>query len=148
MFCSNLEEQSWAEDEPAMVLASFAMVVAQEQMEVDGVSLASIFNMDLFQSKESREQFSITQVANDDQATVNMDKYMNMTMLYLFRKATEELKGFHSAEVVKKIGHKVDGVILSKGRIIQGMKFMQAAEVDVDLGSNWSILVSKRPWGP
>jgi hypothetical protein len=33
------------------------MVVAQEQMEVDIVSLASIFNRDLFQSKESREQF-------------------------------------------------------------------------------------------
>ena len=43
MFSINLKEQSRAEDEPAMVLASFAMVVAPEQMEVDGVSLASIF---------------------------------------------------------------------------------------------------------
>jgi hypothetical protein len=53
MFCINLEEQSGAEDEPAMVLASFAMVVAPEQMEVDSVSLASIFNSDFFQSQES-----------------------------------------------------------------------------------------------
>ena len=34
-----------------------------------------------------------------------------------------------------EIGHKVDGVILSKGWIMQGMEFMETAEVDVDLGS-------------
>jgi hypothetical protein len=110
-------------------------VVTLEHMEVDGVALASIFNQDLFQSQEARARFSRTQVAHDDQATVNTDKYINMTLLYLFRKATEELKGFHSAEVLKKIGHKVDGVILSKGRIMQGMEFMETAEVEVDLGA-------------
>ena len=57
-----------------MGLASIAMVVTLEHMEVDGVSLASIFNKDLFQSQESRAQFSSTQVANDDQATVATDK--------------------------------------------------------------------------
>jgi hypothetical protein len=60
--------------------------------------------------------------------------YINMTLLYLFRKATEELKGFHSAEVLGKIGVEVDGVILSKGRIMQGMEFLETAEVDVDVG--------------
>ena len=97
--------------------------------------MASIFNRDLFQSHESRERFSNTQVATDDQATMITDKYINMAMLYLFRKATEELKGFHSNEVLKKIGHKVDGVLLSRGRIMQGIEFMETAEVDVDLGS-------------
>ena len=32
------------EDEPAMALASIAMVVTLEHIEVDGVSFASIFN--------------------------------------------------------------------------------------------------------
>jgi hypothetical protein len=66
---------------------------------------------------------------------VHTDKYINMAMLYLFRKASEELKGFPSAEVLKKIGHEVDSVILSRGRIMQCMEFMETAEVDVDLGS-------------
>ena len=131
MFSINLEEQSSAEDEPDMILASFSIVVTPEHMEVDGVSLASIFNRDLFQSHESRERFSNTQVATDDHATVHTNKYLNMAMLYLFRKATEELKGFHSAEVLKKVGHKVDGVILSRGRIMQGMEFMETAEINV-----------------
>jgi hypothetical protein len=66
-------------------------------------------------------------VATDDQSTVNTDKYINMAMMYLLRKATEELNGFHSAEVLKKIGHEVNGVILSRGQIMQGMEFMETA---------------------
>ena len=60
--------QSMPEASEVMGLASIAMVVTLEHIEVDGVSLASIFNKDLFQSQESRAQFSSTQVANDDQA--------------------------------------------------------------------------------
>jgi hypothetical protein len=37
---------------------------------------------------------------------MNTDKYIYMTMPYPIRKATEELKGFHSAEAVKKIGRR------------------------------------------
>ena len=46
-----------------------------------------------------------------------------MTLLYLFRKATEELKVFHCADVLGKIDIEVDGVILSEGRIMQRMEF-------------------------
>ena len=54
-------------------------------------------------------------------------------LLYLFRKATEELMGNHSAKVLKKIGDEVDGVILGKGKIMHGMESLATAEVDVDL---------------
>ena len=46
--------------------------------------------------------FSSAQVVKDDQAISATD--INMTLLYLFRKATEELKGIHSAEDLGKIG--------------------------------------------
>ena len=55
-----------------------------------------------------------------------------MTLRYLFRKATEELKGFHSSEVLEKIGVEVDGVILSKGRIMKRMEFQETSNLDVD----------------
>ena len=48
--------------------------------------------------------FSSTQVVKDDQAISAKDKYINMPLLYLFRNAIEELKGFHSAEDLGKIG--------------------------------------------
>ena len=86
-------------------------------------------------SVKSRAHISINQVVNDDQAIFATDNYINMTLLYLLRKATEELNGFPRAKVLKKIGVEVDGVILSKGRIMQGMEFLETAEVDMDLGA-------------
>ena len=40
----------------------------------------------------------------------------------------------HSAKVLGKIDVEVDGVILSKRRIMRGMEFTDTAEVDVELG--------------
>ena len=71
----------------------------------------------------------------DDRTTVHTNTYLNMAILYLFRKAIEELKGFHSTQVLKKIGYEMDGVVLSRGQIMQGMEFMETTEIDVDLGS-------------
>ena len=61
-----------------MMLASFAMVVTPEHTAVDGVFLTIIFNRNLFQSQESRERLSNTQVATDDHATMHTNKYINM----------------------------------------------------------------------
>ena len=66
-------------------------------------------------SVKSRAHISINQVVNDDQAIFATDNYINMTLLYLLRKATEELNGFPRAKVLKEIGVEFDGVILSKG---------------------------------
>jgi hypothetical protein len=40
-----------------------------------------------------------------------------MSLLYQFRKTTEELKRFHSSKVLKKIRVEFDGVILSRGEL-------------------------------
>jgi hypothetical protein len=48
--------------------------------------------------------FSSTQIVKDDQAISAMVKYINITLLYLFRKATKEFNAFHSAEDLGKIG--------------------------------------------
>ena len=54
-----------------------------------------------------------------------------LMLLYLFRKATEEVKEFNSSATIQKIGVEVDGVLLSSGRIISEMEFRQS----VDLGA-------------
>ena len=63
------------------------------------------------------------------------DKYTNMALLYLFRKATEEVKEFNSSAVIQKIGIEVNGVLLSSGRIFSEMEFMERAEIYVVLGA-------------
>jgi hypothetical protein len=102
--------------------------------EMSGLSLTSAFNKDLFHLESHRVKYESTQAVPADQFTT-ADKYINMALLYLYRKATVELKAFHSAEALAKIGVEIDGVILSKGRIMQGMEFLETAELDLDLGS-------------
>ena len=58
------------------------------------------------------------------------DKFVNMTLLYLYRRATDEVKECNSAAVVQKIGIEVDGVLLSSGRIIDEMDFLETAELE------------------
>ena len=36
---------------------------------------------------------------------------------------------------MSRIGVEIEGVLLSKGRLLQGMEFLETAVVDVDLGA-------------
>ena len=62
------------------------------------------------------------------------DKFVTLSLLYPLRKATEELKRFHSPEALEMFGVEVDGVILSKGRLLQYIEFLETAEVGRSLG--------------
>ena len=88
-------------NEPAMGVASIAMVVTLEQMDVGGVSLVSVFNEDLFQSQESRAHFSSTQVVNDidHQALSTTDNY-KYSRVSTVLKSWERLVGCWGAKVM------------------------------------------------
>ena len=63
------------------------------------------------------------------------DKFINMALLYLYRKATEEVKSFCSMTKINKIAVEVEGVLLSKGRILDSMNYKETGElVGLDLG--------------
>ena len=68
-----------------------------EETEVAGISLVSVFNNELFQTLESIAWLASTQVTNNGQNVTDTDKFVTMSLLYLFEKATKELKGFHSS---------------------------------------------------
>ena len=131
MFQAKLEDC-----ETGLELSSIAMVTRMEDEQCsDGVSLVSQFNKELFLSVDQRQVFAATQTVINDDVVIKTDKYTNMALLYLYRKATEEVKEFNTSAVVQKIGVEIDGVLLSSGRIISEMEFMQSAEIDVDLGA-------------
>ena len=131
MFQAKLEDC-----ETGLKLSSIAMVTRMEDEQCsDGVSLVSQFNKELFLSVDQRQVFAATQTVINEDVVIKTDKYTNMALLYLYRKATEEVKEFNTSAVVQKIGVEIDGVLLSSGRIISEMEFMQSAEIDVDLGA-------------
>lgn len=54
---------------------------------------------------------------------------LHQALLYLFRKGALEVKKFVSKKVVSKIAQEVDGILISKGRMLDGMNFVNTGEL-------------------
>ena len=112
----------------------FSMFNADTQIPCQGPTLVSRFSQEI-SMKDAVQVFQATQVENGGAVLTSTDKFVKMALLYLYRKATEEVKAFNSPAVIEKVGTEVDGVLLSSGRILNEMEFIQTAELEVDLGS-------------
>ena len=63
------------------------------------------------------------------------DRFLNMALTYLFRKATAEVQEFCSAKVIRNHMLLSDGILLSKNRLLDCLDFTHTGELNVDLGS-------------
>ena len=74
--------------------------------------------------------------ASDSEGAQISDKYLNAALLYFFRQASSEVLEFNSSQVVNRKSIMKDGVLLSRGRILDGMNFIETADLDtLNLGS-------------
>ena len=85
-------------------------------------------------SLEYKELFNQFHVEREFEPLVT-DKYVNMSMLYLFRKATLEVRQFNSTNMVKKHMVEQDGILLSKNRMVAGLDYIHTGELNINLGS-------------
>ena len=132
LFNATLQEREC--DPPIISLAMTVSPTGQQQQQA-GDTLLTMFNSkskNLLYTKDQQEEFAKTQCDKDDQ---NTDRYINQALLYLYRKGTEEVKAFNKPKQVKKMGYEVEGVLLSNDRLMQGMDFLQTAELDLNLGA-------------
>ena len=83
--------------------------------------------------------FTVKQLAfeNTGELTCSLtDTSLHLALLYLFRKGAAEVKNFVSKKVVQKISYETDGLLLSKGRLLEGMNFVETGEFeDFNIGS-------------
>ena len=64
------------------------------------------------------------------------DKFVNMALLYFYRKGTLEIKHFCKGKMVERLGVEREGVLLSTGRLLDEMNFQETAEIDnLELGN-------------
>ena len=85
-------------------LSCIAMVTCQEgDVGHASLSLVNQYSEEMFLSEDQKEAFSATQTELSGGELSRNDKYTNMALLYLYRKATEEVKEFNSPAVVEKI---------------------------------------------
>ena len=71
-----------------------------------------------------------------EQDCILTDSCLHQVLLYLFRKGTKEVKKFVSNKVIDKLAKEVDGILLSKGRLVDGMNFVETGELgNFNIGS-------------
>ena len=72
---------------------------------------------------------------DDQKECLLTDSSLHLALLYLFRKGSNEVRHFTSKKVLSKISHEVDGILLSKVRMLDGMNFSETGEFgDFNLG--------------
>ena len=59
------------------------------------------------------------------------DRFINLSLLYLYKKATNEVKKFNSKKSLEKISVEREGILLSKNRILDGMSFAEMGNLQL-----------------
>ena len=79
--------------------------------------------------------------------TLNYEQ-LSMALTYLYQKGSLEVKEFNSLSVIKKHTVERDNILLSKGRLIDGMNFLETGGLDLgdlgELGVNVQVPVLDR----
>ena len=93
--------------------------------------------LDLNPSFSVADYFSAKQFDVENSFTVGLDAAdINLALLYLFRKASNEAKKFVGKQFLGRIAYEVDGILLSKGRLMDGLNFKETSECEnLNLGS-------------
>ena len=63
------------------------------------------------------------------QGCVLSEEDLHLALLYLFRKSSLEVKKFNTQAAIDKIAYEKDGILLSKGRLLEGMNFVETGEL-------------------
>ena len=76
-------------------------------------------------SVNKMDMFCASQIDTSLSMPVPTDKCINMTLTYLFRKATGEVKNFNKKAKIEKISQECDGILFSSDRYLNGMRFVE-----------------------
>ena len=75
-------------------------------------------------------------VSGDDMVALTCDTYVNMALNYLYRKGTLEVKKFNKEKLIERVAVEKDGILLSRGRLLDQMNFKETADLpNLNLGS-------------
>ena len=77
--------------------------------------------------------FTIKQLGFESNAQLECsltDRCLHLALLYLYRKGAKEVKNFVDKKLIDKIAYEADGILLSKGRLMEGMNFVETGEFE------------------
>ena len=115
--------------------AQFRFVEKQTEFEVGDEETRSLVNFFFGQvSLTNKITCQETQVEHVRNIEVS-DKFINMAMVYLYRKGSNEVKEFNPKSTIKKHMIEKDGILLSKNRMIAGLDYINTGELNINLGA-------------
>ena len=98
--------------------------------------LVSAFAVSLKPNFVERFRDVHSEVVNTENVDVRVtDRFINMALMYLFRKGAAEVRQFVSAKIIEKHMFEKEGILLSKNRMLDCLDYIYTGELNVDLGS-------------
>ena len=125
-------------DKSLNLVAATTTTSGSEEKPVNSICQLSNYFSNVYWSEDETVLFSQAHAAAAAGTGVAKltDRYLNIALLYLFRKATAEVHKFNGKEFVKKHGVEKEGVLLSQSRLFDGLNFSETGELDfIKLGS-------------
>ena len=133
--------------EASVWFSVFPVTTMSEELESHSMVQVVLVNTEMDRSDKTplREAFCIQSLPEDDlfykahTASVTFlptDFHLNTALLLYYRWASMEVTQFNSKQLVDKHTVMKDGILFSRGRIIDGMNFLETADLDtMNLGS-------------
>ena len=139
IFQADISNSVYEVDGDDQNLLSIVGVVTEQPDAAQETSLVTYFGDDLSSGDLRQKFYSVQAVRHTEGETVMevvCDKYSNMALSYLYRKGSLEVKQFCKEKQIEKIAVEKEGVLLSKGRLLDEMNFIETGEIpNLDLGS-------------
>ena len=112
-------------------------VITNDQAQaVTGHQLYINFSTGLMGNHLERYTLIHSSIQAEDLLLLPSDRYLNLALLYYFRQAAREVIAFNGKQLIERRTILRDGVLLSRGRILDGMNFQETADLDtLNLGS-------------
>ena len=105
-------------EEALMILVLVSQDEGQETLRKEECHLVKSF-ADIRYSAD--DKFYQVHAQGVTQQVLLTDRFINAALTYYFRVASKEVLKFNSKQLVAKLTVEKDGILLSKGRIIEGM---------------------------
>ena len=107
--------------------------------------MLTLFNINVYQKNDIPMATSCLELNPDRKSLVFQstncvvdlsEDDFQLALLYLFRKASAEVLKFNKQALVNKLAFDKDGILYSKGRLLDGMNFVETGELgNINLGS-------------
>ena len=93
-------------------------------------NLITLVTSDLsMDDKQLYMKTQLTRVADVSNLVLDCSRYVNLALLYLYRKASCEIKHFCKKEIWTKLSFEYEGLLLSKGKLLDSMNFQETGEL-------------------